>query len=197
MSDAMESGGTRDDERWLDERRTAEGERGRSPFHDRHLAYGSLISSIDVIYGAIYGYAVYELVSRLQPLIAASGRSTSPAELAMFVFVAYFMITSSSECRVYNATFPYTGRGRFLLDLSIAGGWLLALMTVQVASMAVLLVLTGVVGLRVVWCVSLEHETRDQWDWKYPRLLVVQHIGLAATLVDGYAFGDPGAGRAR
>ncbi len=160
-----------------------EAARARVAVGERHIAYGSLLASIDVIYGAIYGYVVYALVTRLQAVLSVPRIPVDGAALAAFVFVAYLMLMNSSECRVYNAMFPYAGRVRFMLDLAAAGGWLLALIMAERATLVLLPVLSGVIGLRMIWCVCLEYETRARWVWKHPRLLVAQHLTLAVAFV--------------
>jgi hypothetical protein len=173
----------RDLKKWLDDvSKISVGKATRTAVGDDHISYESLISSIDVVYGAVYGYAVYELATRLKPIVSVPMAQPSWTELGLLGFVAYFMVASSSECRVYNATFPYARRLRFVLDLLIAGTWLLALIAAAGSSSAVLAVLTVVVLLRMVWCVSLEYETRERWEWMNPRVLSAAHLGLALVL---------------
>ncbi len=150
------------------------------------LDYGCLHTFMDVVYGAVMGFGVYEVGKALEPLLQTPPGVPSWATLALLAFVSYYLVADVVEARIYTARFPYTGRDRFIADILIAACFLFAYMAAGKRSSALLLAMGGTMIGGGIWSVFLENATKYICRWSWPRILAVSH--LAAGFAFCYAY---------
>jgi hypothetical protein len=175
---------------------------GRMSVTRAHMIYSSLLAILDVVYGAVISYGLFLIAQRISTIVGAGFPvdfsnpwypqvrdfvwTYSHGRLYAIVFISYLALCIGIENRVHNQAFPYRGRGRFVLELTLIGLWFLAFITAEQGSSSTFLFLASSFVARGIWCGMLSYDIRDRFDWKWPQLVAVANI--AYFLVIGSLF---------
>lgn len=154
-------------------------------FEGIKLNFPCLLGIIDVVYGAILSYGLFEFTNTIKNAWTRKN-PVDWTRLALLTFVINFLVSDYVESRLVNDQMPYQSRKRFTLDVLIAFSFLLIFATTSDKSTAFFLVMGLTLFLGATWgrIVGRENPTL----FAYPDLIYFSHLGLALLSFGGFAW---------
>jgi hypothetical protein len=124
---------------------------------------------VDVVYGAVLGYGVFETAQAIQHW--KSGQPGNGTPIFLLIVTSVYLLFDYAQGRMFTEKHQYLGLTRFTLDMAIAVTFTFAYIAAARASPLYLLALSGILFLGAWWVWACKSE--------YPQVL--PHIRFIST----------------
>ncbi len=134
---------------------------------------------VDVVYGAVFGYGVFEIARAVEKFQPKQAGNATP--MILLIAASVYLLFDYAQARMFTERHPYQGLTRFTLDVAIAVAFTFTYITAAKPSPNYLLTLGVILTLGAWWVAAGKSEYPEAL--KRSRFIIICHLAAAFVLI--------------